>query len=152
MAKQKIPLLAIALEQKKQDLTKLLLLRKEVMGHLVIAREMGDLSENGAYKAAKFELGGINRRIRQLNFVLDNAFVPEVNKLDIASFGKVVTLKNGTNTLTFTLVGSYESDPEQMKFSLESPLGKAVEGRKVGDKVMVNSPAGEVKYLIVEIK
>jgi len=152
MPKLKIPLSTEALAQKKKELARLLTLKKEVMGRLVVAREMGDLSENGAYKAAKFELGGINRQIRELNFVLQHAYVPEIDATAVACFGKTITLKNTDQTLVFTLVGSYEADPEQLKFSFESPLGLAVTGKQVGDQVTVISPKGNTEYLLTEIK
>lgn len=151
MPKPTIPLSASALEKKKQELLTLLALKKEVMGRLIVAREMGDLSENGAYRAAKFELGGIGRRLREINHIISNAYVPVRDPSATASFGKKVTLKNENKTLTFTLVGEYEADPEEMKFSFESPLGKAVAGKKVGDSVVIRSPNGEVHYLLVEI-
>ena len=152
MPKLKIPLSAEALAQKKADLARVLTLKKEVMGRLVVAREMGDLSENGAYKAAKFELGGINRQIRELNYILHHAYVPEIDVTDVAGFGKTITLKNADQTLVFTLVGSYEADPEQLKFSFDSPLGQAVNGKQVGDQVTVVSPKGKTEYSLVEIK
>lgn len=148
----KIPLSQQALDSKRTELARLMKLKKEILDRLVVAREMGDLSENGAYKAAKFELGGVRRQLRQLHYLLDNAYVPEIDQNDWASFGKVVTLKNKTNTLIFTLVGSYEADPEQLKFSLDSPIGMAVAGKKIGDEVVVSSPKGEVKYLLVKLR
>lgn len=151
MPKPTIPLSASALEKKKQELVTLVALKKEVMGRLIAAREMGDLSENGAYRAAKFELGGIGRRLRQTHFIVSNAYVPVIDPSATVSFGKVVTLKNESKSLTFTLVGEYEADSEEMKFSLESPLGKAVAGKKVGDSVTVHSPKGEVHYVLTEI-
>lgn len=149
---EKIPLSQQALEQKKTELTKLVKLKQEIIGRLVVAREMGDLSENGAYRAAKFELGSVSRQLRQLNYILANAYVPEIEQNDLAGFGKVVTLQSKNNTLTFTLVGSYEADPEQMKFSLDSPIGRAVCGKKVGDEVVVGSPQGNVCYLLKSLK
>lgn len=149
---EQIPLSQQALDNKKVELIKLMKLKKEIMERLVVAREMGDLSENGAYKAAKFELGSVRRQLSQLHYLLANAYVPEIDQNDWAGFGRVVTLKNKTNTLIFTLVGSYEADPEQLKFSLDSPIGRAVSGKKVGDEVTISSPKGEVKYLLVKLK
>ncbi|MFZ5438079.1 MAG: GreA/GreB family elongation factor [Patescibacteria group bacterium] len=148
----KIPLSQQALDSKKAELVRLMKLKKEILDRLVVAREMGDLSENGAYKAAKFELGGVRRQLRQLHYLLANAYVPKIDQSDLASFGKEVTLQNETHTLVFTLVGSYEADPEQMKFSLDSPIGQAVVGKKVGAEVLVSSPTGEVKYLLARLK
>jgi len=149
---EKIPLSKEAIDEKKSNLNRLVSLRKEVMGRLIVAREMGDLSENGAYTAAKHELGNIGRQLRQIRYVLANAYTPDVIKEDIAGFGKIVTLKNNKTSLTFTLVGQYESSVDENKYSLESPIGKAVVGKMVGDEVTVISPRGEIKYLIESIK
>ena len=127
------------------------MLRKEVMKRLIIAREMGDLSENGAYSAAKVELGGIGRQMRQLKYILTNAYVPEVSKEQTAGFGKKITIKNKKTTLVFTLVGQYESDVSENKFSLESPIGQAVIGKKIGDEVVVVSPKGKIYYTIESV-
>ncbi|NCN45809.1 MAG: hypothetical protein COU63_01940 [Candidatus Pacebacteria bacterium CG10_big_fil_rev_8_21_14_0_10_36_11] len=147
-----IPLSKIALEQKKAELERLTSLRKEVMGRLIVAREMGDLSENGAYTAAKFELGSIGRQLRQIKYILANAYIPVIKMDDKASFGKTITLKNDKNTLTFTLVGQYESDVTENKYSLESPIGQAVIGKKVGDEIIIVSPKGKTTYILKSIK
>jgi len=152
MKTNRIPLSAEAIVEKKNKFQQLLSLKKEVMQRLITAREMGDLSENGAYKAAKFELGGINRQLRELSFVLKYAYVPEITTEVVAGFGKTITLKNEEKELVFILVGEYEADPEKMKFSLSSPIGVAVAGKFVGDEVVVISPKGETSYLISKIE
>lgn len=68
------------------------------------------------------------------------------------SFGKTVTIKNDKNTLTFTLVGQYESDVDENKFSLESPIDQAVFGKKVGDKITIISPKGKSTYILKSLK
>ena len=148
----KIPLSYKAINQKQAELNKLVLLRKEVMKRLIVAREMGDLSENGAYSAAKFELGRIGRQTRQLRYILMNAYTPKVDEESVAGFGKEITLKNDQSTLTFILVGQYESDVSENKFSLESPIGQAVLGKRVRDEVTVVSPKGKTRYKIESIK
>ncbi len=147
----RIPLSQETLDQKRAELDRQLTLRKEVMKRLIVAREMGDLSENSGYRAAKFELGSIGRQLRELNHIIKHAYVPVISKEPIASFGKKVTLQNDTKTIEFTLVGEYEVDILQKKYSLESPIGKAVMGKKVGDTVELISPNGRVSYKIVEL-
>lgn len=147
----KIPLSKKAIEQKQAKLEKLLVLRKEVIKRLITSREMGDLSENGAYSAAKFELASVDRQTRQLKYILANAYIPKIDTSTVASFGKKITLKNTQSSLTFVLVGQYESDVSNHKFSLESPIGQAVFGKKAGDEVTVISPKGKVKYLISSV-
>jgi transcription elongation factor GreA len=149
---EKIPLSKEAIDEKKSNLNRLVSLRKEVMGRLIVAREMGDLSENGAYTAAKHELGSIGRQLRQIRYVLANAYTPKVLKADIAGFGKTITLKNDKTSLTFILVGQYESDVDENKYSLESPIGRAVVGKMVGDKITIVSPKGKSEYTINLIK
>ena len=113
---------------------------------------MGDLSENGAYRYAKFELGSLGRQLRELRFKLKNGYVPIIksgrNPADAIDFGSTVTVRDGENFLTFLLVSQYESDPAQNKLSTESPIGRAVVGKRVGDVVKVKLPAGEREFEI----
>lgn len=147
-----IPLTAQALAGNEAELQRLLQLRKEVIIRLQTAREMGDLSENGAYTAAKFELGTIGRQLRAVHHILDNGYVPATNaNADVANFGHVITLKNAERKLTFTLVSEYESNPAAQKLSLASPIGKAVLGKKVGDEVHVSAPTGVSTYQVIKI-
>lgn len=147
----KIPLSQATIELKKAELARQQALRKEVMKRLIIAREMGDLSENSGYRAAKFELGSIGRQLRELTHILKYAYVPVISTEKICGFGKKITLKNEIKTIVFTLVGEYEVDVEKQKYSLESPIGKAVLGKKAGDGVELVSPKEKVFYTIVEV-
>ena len=146
-----IPLSQETLNQKIAERTRLQNVRKEVMKRLIIAREMGDLSENSGYRAAKFELGSIGRQLRELNHIIKYAYIPKISSDPIASFGKKITLKSDTKTIMFTLVGEYEVDITLNKYSLESPIGKAVAGKKVGDSVELILQKGNVQYSITEI-
>lgn len=125
--------------------------RKKAVINLRTAREMGDLSENAAYKAARFELGNIDRQLRHLKFLLRFGVVTQETKGNKVDFGRTVTLDNGKAHLTFSLVGGYESDPSEGKLSIRSPIGRAVLHKKVGDIVYVNAPMGQIKYTIVSI-
>lgn len=126
--------------------------RPEAIKRLQNARELGDLSENGAYKAARFEVSSIDRELRHLTSLIQNAEVIEYTAKDFVDFGSVITLDNGKGQLSFTLVGMYESDPINKKLSTYSPIGKAVLGKRVGDKIIVNTPSGEITYTIIEIR
>lgn len=137
------------LEQDLADYTKR---REEVIVRLQTAREMGDLSENGAYKAAKFELGGIDRELRRLKYLLQYGQVQTVPKSDTINFGHTVTLKNKEHEITFMLVGTHESNPQEKKLSTHSPFGQAVLGKKTGDTITIEAPSGKLTYTITSVQ
>jgi transcription elongation factor GreA len=126
--------------------------RPEVVLRLSAAREMGDLSENAEYTAARDELAFIDGRIEELEMILKQVVIIEDHQGDkMVSIGSDVTLKvNGKKEL-FKLVGEWEADPQQKKISHESPLGKALIGKTVGDEVEVEAPAGKMIYKVVSI-
>lgn len=126
--------------------------RPEAVKRLQNARELGDLSENGAYKAARFEVNSIDRELRHLTRIIQDAEVIEYTPKNFVDFGSFITLANGKEQLSFTLVGKYESDPVNKKLSTYSPIGKAVLGKRVGDKIIVNTPTEEITYTIIDIK
>jgi transcription elongation factor GreA len=126
--------------------------RPEAVNRLQIARELGDLSENGAYKAARFEVSSIDRELRHLTRLIQNAQIVESTQKDFVDFGSVITLESGKDKLSFTLVGKYEADPVNKQLSTYSPIGRAVLGKRLGDKITVNAPSGEITYTVIEIK
>lgn len=126
--------------------------RIEAVQRLKTAREMGDLSENGAYRAARFELSSIDREIRRLTYLIRIGKVVDGADTDIADIGKKILLKDGNREFAFTLVNTYESDPINQKLSVNSPIGIAVINKKTGDTVAVNAPNGKRIYKIVSIK
>lgn len=123
------------LEEKKNEYEKLLLSRPDAVKELSKAREMGDLSENGYYKSAKFKLSDIDRKLRQLKFLLKIARVKESVTTGRVDIGSTVTISDGTTEKTYQIVGSYESNPSEGKISLDSPLGKALAGKRQNDVV-----------------
>ncbi|OGY18748.1 MAG: hypothetical protein A2900_02135 [Candidatus Chisholmbacteria bacterium RIFCSPLOWO2_01_FULL_50_28] len=126
--------------------------RVEILVRLQTAREMGDLSENGAYTAARLELGSTDRRLRQLRYLMRFAEVVESKSAGTIDFGSLVTLDNGKKQMIFTLVGKYESDPAKQKLSIEGPLGMALKGKRAGDTVKVHAPAGTTTYRVVKVE
>jgi transcription elongation factor GreA len=149
----KIPFTRTAYEQLQSDFDRLTEERKQTMVRLQTAREMGDLSENGAYKYAKIELGNINHELRRLKHLLDRGEVVEKTGVStFVEFGSEVTVQHGKKTSIFTIVSHHESDPRQGKLSTSSPLGQALAGKKVGEEVKVEAPAGQVTYRITAIK
>jgi len=129
--------------------------RREVAERIKTAREFGDISENSEYDDAKNEQAQIESRIQQLEQKLRNARVVDTEHLDTqsVSIGHRVTLKNlkTKDTVEYSIVGSAEADPRNRRLSNESPVGKALLGRKKGEKVTIPAPRGAIEYQIVQI-
>lgn len=130
---------------------KLLAERPEAVDHLKKSREMGDLSENGYYKASRAKLSSIDARLRRVERLVRLGRVVEATGTDAVGIGNLVTITDGTNQFTYTLVGGYESDPAQKTISHISPLGRAIVGKKKNDAVEVFAPSGKKTYTIVDI-
>ena len=131
--------------------------RREVAERIAAAREFGEIAENAEYDDAKNEQMMLEHRISQLEERLANARVIDVNQVDtsIVSVGSVVRLRDvdAKETIEYFIVGSAEANPAERKLSNESPVGKAILGRKKGETVEVITPRGaKVKYKIMEIK
>ena len=130
--------------------------RREVAERIRVAREFGDIAENAEYDTAKTEQGHLEARIAMLEERLANARV--VTKKEIksgeVSIGTTVRLRDvGANkTVEYRIVGSAEADPNENKLSNESPVGKAIMGRKKGDIVEAPTPKGAKKFKIMDIK
>lgn len=135
----------------KQELDTVRLSRKDAVADLKKAREMGDLSENGYYKAAKFKLGDIDRRIRFLTHLLKTATVPQVVIKDTVDIGCSVRVTDGKETKVYAIVGGYESNPLEGKLSIISPIGRAMKGRKKGETFVFESPTGKKQFTIVDL-
>lgn len=128
--------------------------RSVAVERLSHARSMGDLSENSEYHQAKEALEFMDGKISELESVLTQAIVvrsSRAKKKEVAVGAKVEVAMNGAKHI-FHIVGEWEADPKKKKISLESPLGKALAGKKVGDKTSVNAPAGKVEYTILGIE
>ena len=147
-----IPFTLKAYEKMKADAVKLEKGRGAILVRLQTAREMGDLSENGAYKAAKFELRTTDRELRRLGYLIKYGRVTKSKHEGTIDFGSKATIELNDKKHTFMMVSVHESDPKKHKLSVESPIGKAIMGKKVGDKVTVSAPAGEVTYTVVDIE
>ena len=130
--------------------------RREVAERIRVAREFGDIAENAEYDDAKNEQAHLEARIALLEERLKAARV--VTKKEIksgeVSIGTKVRLKDmdANQTVEYSIVGSAEADPAANKLSNESPVGKAIMGRKKGEVVEVAAPRGSLKYKILDIK
>ena len=130
--------------------------RREVADRIRVAREFGDISENAEYDDAKNEQALLEHRIATLEERLRNARV--ISKKDVAkdvvSIGSKVKLRDidAKQTVEYRIVGSAEANPAENKLSNESPVGKAIIGKKKGETVEVAAPRGAMKFKILEIK
>lgn len=116
------------------------------------AREAGDLAENSEYTDAKQDLSFIDGRIAELEEILHAAKIITVKPNGHIDIGSKVTLHVNGKKEMFHLVGEWEADPMNKKISHESPLGKALIGKHVGEQVEVEAPAGKIKYKILEVE
>ncbi|HOA91337.1 MAG TPA: transcription elongation factor GreA [Bacillota bacterium] len=128
--------------------------RREVAQRIKEALAFGDISENSEYDDAKNEQAFIEGRIAELESRLRNAEIIDENTSgESVTIGSTVTLKDVEtgDIFEFTLVGSTEADPAKNRISNESPVGKAILGRKTGEVVHVNAPAGNIAYKIEKV-
>ena len=132
-------------------------IREEILERIKEARAQGDLSENSEYDQAKEDQGKNESRIVELEQMIKTAVIIDTSassKEGKVSLGCTVVLKDmeTDEEETYTLVGTTEADPFDNKISNESPVGKAVIGKKIGDVVVAITPAGELSYKILEVK
>ena len=129
--------------------------RQEVANRLHEAMEGGELIENAEYEAAKNEQAFVEGRIQELDLLLASAKIIEDNgrkKSDSVQLGSKVTIKEGNfEAETFTIVGAAEANPREGKISNESPIGKAILNRKVGDSIKVETPGGTYNVKILKV-
>ncbi len=127
--------------------------RPQLVDRLANARSQGDLAENSDYHNAKDELEFLDGRISELEDVLNNAVVVGTGGGNNGvSVGTSVTVKTNGTQKTYHIVGEWEADPTKLKISHASPLGQALLGKKVGEKVEVNAPAGKIVYEVLSIE
>jgi len=129
--------------------------RTEIAKQIAEARDKGDLSENAEYDAAKDAQGLHELKIAKLETVLSNARVIDESKIDtskvsILSKVKIKNEKNGM-TMSYTLVSEEEADLKIGRISIKSPIGKGLLGKKVGEKALVEAPAGQLEFEVLDI-
>ena len=128
--------------------------RPEVISQIKEARAQGDLSENAEYHAAKDKQGQIEARIKELEYIIDNATIISGTKSSTIKIGSTVEIEyiDDKETETYKIVGSTEADTFENKISNESPIAVAILGKKVGETVSIESPNGNYDIKIVSIK
>jgi len=152
--KKKIQLTKQGLEELKKELEELVSVKRpKMVERLAYARSQGDLSENSDYANAKEELEFTDGKIEELEEVIATAEIVKngANGSGVG-VGTRITVKTNGNKIIFEMVGEWEADPMNKKISPESPLGQALFGKKVGDRIEVEAPAGKLTYEILAIE
>ena len=129
--------------------------REEIKEQIAVARGFGDLSENAEYDEARNEQAKVEARIQELESLIENAEIIDESTMDAhsISLGSVVTLydEDFDEEITYSIVGSNQVDPLEQKISDQSPIGRALMGKKAGDRVTVVAPAGELHFEVKEV-
>lgn len=143
------------IDEFKTELEQLISRRSSVAEAIKTAREQGDLSENAEYHAAKDEQQNLEARVSEIEYILANVEVIEKpkGKGDKVQLGSVVELKStgSGKAKQFQVVGTVEADPLSGKISDESPIGKALMGKKLGEEVEIVTPAETATYTVASI-
>ena len=152
MKPQTFHLTADGLEELKKELNELETIKlPEAVERVRLAREQGDLAENSEYHAARDDHAFIQGRIDELNELISRAKIVKKTTNSVVSLGNKVTVTSNGETHTYHVVGKYEADPANQKISDESPLGRALMGKKVGQEVEYVAPVGKIIYRIEKI-
>ena len=129
--------------------------RNQVAEQIAIARGFGDLSENAEYDEAKNEQSRLEAKIAEMENTLHNCIIVEDDEVETETVGvgNAVTVNNMNlkKEQTYTIVGANETDPRNFKISSDSPIGAALLGKKVGQTVVVEAPAGQIKMKVLKI-
>lgn len=147
-----IPFTKDGYEKILEEKANLLKERPEAVEHLRKARDMGDLRENGYYKASRARLSFLDARLRRVERLIRLAKIVTASTNDTVQIGSIVKVHHQGKDVVYTVVGGYESDPTQQTISHLSPIGKALMGKRVGQVVTVTVPKGEISLRIVEIR
>ena len=136
----------------RSELDTFLAKQPDAVERVTKAREYGDLSENSEYHAAREDLSFIQGRIEELEDILARSvIITNPAKNGIVDLGCKVTVQADGKELTYILVGEFEADPMKQKISVESPLGKALIGKRVKEQVEFEAPVGKIIYTINKI-
>lgn len=152
--KDKILLTKEGLEKLKKEYRELVEIRRpHLVERISSARAQGDLAENSEYTHAREELSFMDGRIGELEKIINGAITMDDNHqcCQEVKLGCRVTVSLGDNQKIFHLVGEWEADPAKAKISGQSPLGQSLLGKKVGDKVEIEAPAGKIIYTVLKI-
>lgn len=126
--------------------------RPKHVAELTWARDLGDRSENAAYKSARSKLSRVDSRIRFLKKILENSKVVESTQKGLVCIGSVVKIQSGEKVVVYEIVGDHETDPLRGKISYRSPIGSALINKKIGETVVFLTPSGMTKCTVLSIK
>ena len=127
--------------------------RAEIAQRIHDAKEHGDLAENAEYEDAKNEQAFVEGQIQRLEALIKNAIIIDENHgTDHVQIGSTVKVEGSDGKELYTIVGSTEASPKDGRISNESPVGRALLGKRKGDSVVVQTPAGAFSYKILEIR
>lgn len=154
MVKRQKPILITeeGYNEKKIELDQLNEKRVKAVEELSWARDMGDRSENAAYKSARIKLSDIDRKVRYLESLLKRAQVVEKRSDGAVGIGSIATVQLDGREVVYTLVGGHESNLLAGKLSIFSPVGKALLGRRSGDRVSIQIPAGVLDITLLSVR
>ncbi len=153
MVKKQYSLTLHGKRELEDELKDLIGSRGAIADRIAEARSFGDLSENAEYSAARDEQSRVESRISEIEDILGGAEIIEADKVDgVIGLGERVVLKSDKVVTEYIIVGAVEADPTAGKISNESPLGAQLLGKKVGDKVSIETPKGDKTFEILEIK
>lgn len=152
MTKQAIEMTQEGVDKLKAELEDLITNRRvDVTEKIKNARSLGDLSENSLYDQARAEQAFVEGRIQEIEVILEQAKIIQSGPADQVSLGSKVVVQIDEDQEEYTIVGEPEADPANAKLSHTSPLGQALLGKKVGEEVKVDAPAGTISYRIQSI-
>lgn len=149
---RKIPFTKEGYENVKKEYEILSEKRKSAVQELSTARDMGDRSENAAYKSARWKLSSIDRKLRHLKNLIKFGDIIKPGPAGIVGIGSIVKVHDGAGEIEFIIVGGFESDISQGKISTNSPIGRALVRKKVGDAVTIEIPVGNITYRIIDVQ
>lgn len=157
LSERQVVLTPAGLKRIEEELHELLTVRRQEVAELIRqAKDLGDVAENPEYETAKTEQAFLESRISELKTFLQTAVVVGDDEIrtDVVSIGSVARVRDleADEEWEYTVVGSYEADPEADLISNESPIGQALCGHGVGEVVSIRVPAGTVRYEIVGIR
>ena len=151
----KILVTQLGYEEIKKQYENLVSVKRPVaVARVADTRSLGDLTQDTENIQAKQELSFVDGKISELEDVISKLKVINDNEIDKGqvSFGCKVTIESGNGSILYHLVGEWEANPLEMKISHESPLGKGLMGKKVGESVEVEAPVGKISYTIKKIE